>query len=1609
MNIWKIDFRRLLFSGVSLLTMLFQVVSPLPVMASPALSPTSVNLVGSLQSETTGGACGDWDPGCAAANMTAQDNDVYLFNSAAVPAGGYEYKITINGSWDENYGSNFQQNGPNIGLNLASSQVVRFYYDHKTHYIADNVRNTIYTVPGSFNSEMGCGGDWDPSCLQTFMSDVDGDEVFTFVTESIPAGNYEFKIATNESWSNPNYVVGGGPNNVQFSVPGPSYRVTFSFNTANNTPGVTVQSLGTTVTLVGSLQSELGCAGDWDPACAETYLTYDAEDDVFQRTFTVPSGVYEYKVALNNSWAENYGKNAAPNGANIGLNADGFAVKFYYDPKSHWITDSKNSVIAVVPGSFQSELGCSGDWDPACLRSWLQDIDGDGIYAFETTALPAGSYEGKVALNESWDVNYGQGGVQNGSNISFAVPFNNAKVRFEYNASSHVLTIVSGFLPDNNIAWDGLKHNSRDTLYRTPGGAVTPGTPVLVRFRTFHNDVTGVSLRIYDINANGQRILKMTPAATDISCYESGLEQFTCDFWQAVINEAEPNNLWYRFIVTDGSDTDYYADNTGALDGGLGGTTEEVVDNSYALMFYDPAFKAPDWAKSASIYQIFPDRFRDGRANNNPTTGDIRYDDPVIKLPWGTLPEGYCRNYSDGNTNCPWRFDATPPADSPTKEQPRGRDYFGGDLKGVDQYLDYLKSLGVNTLYFNPIFDAGSNHSYDTQDYYGIDPYFGTQKDWENLVKHANDRGMKIVLDGVFNHLSSDSPFFDRYGHYATVGACESLQSPYRSWFYFHDVPAGTGVCVDSNGQPNSANYDGWFGFDSIPVINKNLPEVQAYFLTGNNSVSKYWLNQGAGGWRMDVMGDSSFPAGYWETFRGVVKGTKSDALIISETWQKDSTLLRMIRGDRADTTMNYRLRDAVIGLLAPQGFDSKGFADSGRIILPSEFAARMESIREDYPDAAYYSLMNLLDSHDTERLRWTLTPTENGRETTADKELNAVNVAEGVWRQQIASLIQFTVPGAPTVFYGDEVGVTGDDDPDDRRTYPWADKGGSPDQAMFKHYQTLNTLRKNNAVLTSGDFKTLLADDTAQIVAYGRKTASQAALVLINRSDQAQPVIIPVDGYLPNGVILNSLYGVGNPGSAPTPFPTAVQAMGGFITLDIGAQSAWLLVSGQTDLMPTAAPANLQVIGEGDGFVKLSWGAVSGSAGYNVYRSRLSGGGYEKLNGSPLVETTFHDANLQNATTYFYVVTSLDAMGNESGLSNEVAGLPHLIIDWANLQWPPTMNHTISVINRAATAYGQVWIDGVTNQPGATEGLRAQLGFGPANSNPDGNTAWTWTDASFNVNAGNNDEFMASMLPESVGSFDYAFRYTTTNGRDWIYADLDGIGNGYSSSQAGKLTVDASGDTTAPAVPTGLSVLSASPAGVQLAWDEVMGDPSLYGYEVLRSGTSGGPYAMIARVTATAYTDQAVEEGATYFYVVRALDQSFNRSENSAQVSATAELRTVTLVFTVTVPATTDGTGRNVYIAGFLDRLDGGLPQWNPGGVQLTRANSTTWTITLTGKESTQIEYKYALGSWDYVEKGASCDEISNRQLTLAYGSTGIQNVNDTALNWRNIAPCGN
>ncbi len=1341
------------------------------------------------------------------------------------------------------------------------------------------------------------------------------------------------------------------------------------------------------VVMAGSFQDELGCPGDWQPDCANTALAYDATDDVWQNVFNVPAGSWEYKAALNNSWDENYGANAQQNGPNIGLTLAGDqAVKFYYDHKSHWVTDNVNSVIATAPGSYQDEIGCPGDWQPDCLRSWLQDPDGDGIYRFVTEAIPPGSYEVKVAIDERWDENYGQGGAPNGPNIPFSVPVNGV-VEFIYDAATHVLTVNvtgGGHGPDNNVEYSGLGHNSQDTLYRTPFGAITPGTELILRFRTYHNDVTGVKVRFWDDVERREFFQEMEPAARDVSCYDPGQPDETCDFWETRVAPDQLTTLYYRFIVRDGTAVAYYDDDR-FQDGGWGEATPNLEDDSYAVTVYDPDFQPVEWLQNGVVYQIFPDRFRNGRRNNDPSPSEPRYgypDDPldqIVRKAWGDLPEGYCRSYVN-------------PA-QPCTEQPRGRDYFGGDLRGVQQRLNYLKDLGVTAIYFNPLFESASNHGYDTQDYYSIDHFFGSNREWRRFVRKARRRGIRVILDGVFNHVSSDSPYFDRYHHFDEVGACESVDSPYRDWFFFQDVPPGTGACVGSDGTPDAANYSAWFGFDSLPVLNKDNPDVRALVYGDEDAVARHWLEAGAAGWRLDVMGDPSFPEDFWPAFREAVKQTKEDAVVIGELWKKHETLVK-VRGDQADTAMNYRFRNAILGFFGR--VDDKGFPDDGASNQPpSLFARKLLSIREDYPDATYYTLLNLLDSHDTERILWSLTPGQENRE---EKEFNPANLERGKQMLRLATVVQMTSPGAPTIYYGDEVGVTGDDDPDDRRTMPWGGPGRyglGGDRELLAHYKLLTRLRRRFPVFREGELRFLVADDTERTLAYLMRTRDQAAIVAINPNDTERTLAMDIRGELPGDLALvDALGGLGT-----------VTASDGILSVTLpGLRAAVLLPIPGQDLEAPAPPAQFTATAQGVD-VQLSWAPVADASAYRVYRSPLHGGGYVLV--VEVNDTSFLDTSLPSGKPVYYVVTAVDASGIESDFSSEAETLPAYIIGWANLQWPPSMEHTISALNPTPDVYGQVWIDGVTSQPGPTEGLWAQLGWGADGSDPATDPSWQWVDAAFNVDAGNNDEFVANLLPDRTGTFDYAYRYSTDGGRSWLYADLDGTGNGYSPDQAGSLTVHPSDDTTPPPPPANLRATFASNDAVQLAWDPVTGDPTFYQYEVLRSQQSGGPYTLLGQTTDTAYTDLAVTEGETYFYVVRSVDTSFNRSGFSNEVAVTAQRRTVQVTFRVTVPDTTppDAT---VYIAGTLDRLDGNLPQWDPAGVALTPVGNRVWEVTLSGQEGTNIEYKYTLGSWDFVEKGANCEELANRQLTLDYGVDGHQLVEDTVLNWRNIAPCG-
>ena len=569
----------------------------------------------------------------------------------------------------------------------------------------------------------------------------------------------------------------------------------------------------------------------------------------------------------------------------------------------------------------------------------------------------------------------------------------------------------------------------------------------------------------------------------------------------------------------------------------------------------------------------------------------------------------------------------------------------------------------------------------------------------------------------------------------------------------------------------------------------------------------------------------------FWHGFKAAVDKTKANTPIVGELWKKFD-VLPYVYGDTATSSMNYRFRDAVVSLLAQHPFDSKGFPGSGRAIPPSQFVQRMESIREDYPDAVYWTLMNLVDSHDTERILWTLTP---GDENAAEREVNSQNLGEGKKLVKLAALIQMTMPGAPTIYYGDEVGVTGDDDPDDRRTYPWGDANTKklgdtrkPDTGMRDYYKSLTKMRKDHEVARSGELKFLVTDDEQHTLAFGRKIGDSAALVVIDANRNISSTLrVPMAGWVPDG----------------TSFDGQV-VTNGYLDVNLQGETGRVLFTQNADLTGPSAPTGLAATANGVA-IDLHWSPVTGAAGYNVYRSPLSGGGYTKVNDAPVTATDYHDASadLRSGTKYYYIVKALDSAGNESAPSNEASAVPSYPISAVSLDRPVALDYTISAAGRTAPVYGRIKIDGVTSQAGEIPGILAQVCYGSAQSP-------ICEPMTFSSDAGDLDEYSGTLKPETPGTYAYWVRFSTSQGASWT-----------SSPEQGTLTVHANPDQTAPGPPTGLTAKSRGATSIGLSWT-APADADLYGYVVYRSTTSGSGYAEVGRTDAA--TNKFTDTGLT-------------------------------------------------------------------------------------------------------------------------------------------------
>lgn len=463
---------------------------------------------------------------------------------------------------------------------------------------------------------------------------------------------------------------------------------------------------------------------------------------------------------------------------------------------------------------------------------------------------------------------------------------------------------------------------------------------------------------------------------------------------------------------------------------------------------YDKNFKTPDWLKGGIIYQIFPDRFY----NSGAPKKNVRESRVVRK--WGEEPF--------------WR-----------EEQMNGvwnNDYFCGDLKGIEQKLPYLADLCVSCIYLNPIFEANSNHRYDTADYEKIDPLLGTEQDFKSLCKKAKEEyGIRIILDGVFSHTGCDSKYFNLYNNYKTVGAYNSKESPYYPWYKFTEFPD---------------EYKSWWGIKLLPEIIEENADYRKY-MCAENGILRKWLKAGASGWRLDVADE--LPDVFLDDLRKAVKAEKKDAVIIGEVWEEATTKFaygerrRYFLGQQLDSVMNYPFAEAVLNFIRFKNADA--------------FLDGIMSIIEKYPPEVTNVLMNHIGTHDTVRAITRLAgedPEGYGRQWQYEhNKLSDYDYLLGVSMLKRASLLQFTLPGVPCVYYGDEIGMQGMKDPFNRECMAW----DSPNGELLKWYKRLGEIRRGCKAFEKGDFVPLYFNH--QTVAFKRVDENSEVLVAVNLDEE--------------------------------------------------------------------------------------------------------------------------------------------------------------------------------------------------------------------------------------------------------------------------------------------------------------------------------------------------------------------------------------------------------------------------------------------------------------------------------------------------------------------------
>jgi len=930
---------------------------------------------------------------------------------------------------------------------------------------------------------------------QVLPMTLEADGLFT-ISVPVEQGAYTFRVGVGEQ-KRPVYGQDGKENGKPIPIDAAENRqITFSFHPDTHLVDVTPGEAFTParrVVLVGNLQDELGHAGgqfggDWDPS-ADTTLMKMIDGNFYTFTGRLPAGLYEYKVAIGGGWAENYGQDGKMDGANIPLEIKAEQdVTFIYNDDTHRIVDSIR--YAMLPDEQLPRL--VGNF-PADTDTLLRDREFSGLYSVKL-ALPQGEYAYRVAMGAEQKETYGKDGKQDGEPVTFSL--SEAKdVTFLFDMTTH-----QPLFDDGSIRADLLHHDTYSLDYRTPFEAVPTGQEVTLRLQAGKGDLKTVTLLLNKATVIRGAARYETPVqsiAMSLKATKTIDGVGDVDIWEGAFTLTEPALYGYKFRLNDFKE---YGDDSKS--GGTGATTIQGAA-FFPLTVYDAAFATPNWLKEAIIYQIFPDRFFNGNPANDGAKTTARGTEPVTLKKWDELPG--IPNVNDNDTFF-------------------NNDFFGGDLEGIRQKLDYLQSLGVTVLYLNPIFTAASNHKYDPGNYEQIDPMFGTEEEWNAFAAELQKRGMHLMLDGVFNHVGDDSMYFDRYGKYDNVGAYEYWARVYgimneknapltdaqrmaEAQFASEGKPLApyapqTWFKIENAQENEHFRYEGWSGYDSLPVIQApagadaavpheselNNRTWAEYILTSDDAIAKRWIKRGASGWRLDVAPE--IDAAFWRELRKQIKSLTlpngEAPALLAETFQDASYFFL---GDQFDSVMNYAFRHAVQKVLLIDGDAAAA-------------AAVLRGLQQSYPKEAMYSLMNLIGSHDTARALYLL----GGGEDTgvlAEKGKH-FDYELGKQRLKLAATFQMGYPGAPTMYYGDEVGLFGSRDPDCRRPFPW----GSEDQDILAHYRKAAEVRtEHKELFAHGELLTLYAE--GDVYVYARTSEKQAAMIAINRGNAAKEVAL--------------------------------------------------------------------------------------------------------------------------------------------------------------------------------------------------------------------------------------------------------------------------------------------------------------------------------------------------------------------------------------------------------------------------------------------------------------------------------------------------------------------